>query len=1196
MTRSISALIFSLTAALCLSKPAFGFGGEDIYNGSPWHHEDITIFALSGDDEYYPNSAKFSAGAAESIAWHADNIDSYLYNPLFWAKGGADRDRTKAALVGFSDLAKLHFDDTFTNTGIQANWERYAAGTLIGLYWASLQGSNGDVAAAQSILGVSFHAVQDFYSHSSWVTDPGRRCHTYFQTSKDYRDNAPLYTGAYEKPESGAQIHHGAYSFSCSVWGREGLDSLLGTVCGAYSPVQNAGMCQSYRSCKGSQDVEMQFRNPLPLPNSATVYLHPKGIALDNTLLAKVQAKHRNLVDENGSFLKGRDGMHFKPDRCPAIIRSSNIRACSDDTQQVFAGVKDLAIRATIEWAEYLEGAMEKMGPKQADFWNRVKNQPTTEDQRAAQFEDFTKLPYQFLAAGPYPLGNPSVLDREAAYTANGWYLRLRIKTADSLFAGTNSDIYADVQMGETVQSVKLDYLPTNDPEGHTTNRILVYNDFEEDDDDVYTIGPFPERPSAIRLRNQDKGAGDVFAAIYNDLVNGIDHTLTDLRQIVIGFIGGNADYVGQKVKAYTVPELKALGNSATRKLEIRGGNEGDHDVIYTITKRPELVSADLRRKGYIGLRISLRSLHTIHESKVDRGTNSDEPFVLWQVSPLSGERNEQNFAYVSAPFEDMDDDEREDFPNRGSLVKDMVLPPQGMVVVAAKIFESDSENDFDRRTLLTEFVTGLDEATQRPKGEFLDALGASLAEDWTPQFIEAFAFQRGNYPVAGEVLQRTRLSEIGGGEASEYLTLDWSKQKQLLQSGAEPVLMLESDDPKANQLLEGEWFSTDYYCGERQSTQKVELRLSGNHGHIVHAYKADAPGDECVKTGEMTFRGRYLNGELTGKRRTVPPVYNRPKWQLFPDHPLDIEPNYLDPSIHPRLSLEGNWEIVWAGTDQPPVKATLHKGGGRSCVKGDGGCWYQFTRDEASPWSLEYHPSPAGAHMAQSVTVSSGGQIAVDWGYSHLGYWGGESELTAGSDDSITGGWAYGDDEQGGETWVRRRAVVKSVQVRNGDEVLSASVGTPLTIDTKYVPHDYTMRGNRSQITIDLYGDHMWGIQYAFIPWSTDLEIARMDYICAPGAAYAAHSWWSVCEGSGGTVGVRITMNVWDQAETKLHKLMFNGEEIPFKLNVIGEPQRYPKWEDLKMRLTTCGLFEEFDRDRKEHPIRLVRADPDKH
>src|SRR5687767_5105883 len=213
------AVVLAICATLVGTGGALGFGGEDVVDGSPWHHEDTTIRALYGPVWFVQSgfpatsdcprsprdivggpdyeAAGFSIEAACSVAWHADFIDAYLYNPVWWAQGGFSR--FKAAMVGHPELVKLHFDDTFTTNGIRANWERYGAGTLIGLYWASLR---GDVAAAHNLLGVSVHAVQDFYAHSNWADDPARRCGTWLQSEVDDRDAMTLYSGAYELPEA----------------------------------------------------------------------------------------------------------------------------------------------------------------------------------------------------------------------------------------------------------------------------------------------------------------------------------------------------------------------------------------------------------------------------------------------------------------------------------------------------------------------------------------------------------------------------------------------------------------------------------------------------------------------------------------------------------------------------------------------------------------------------------------------------------------------------------------------------------------------------------------------------------------------------------------------------------------------------------------------------------------------------------
>ncbi|MEQ9314905.1 MAG: hypothetical protein RLN72_03575, partial [Henriciella sp.] len=346
-------LACALAGSIVISASAWGFGGEDIAQGNPWHHENITYRALTGKEAPYDNPpVKFSTQAAEAIAWHADYIDSYLYNPVFWAEGAVDAfkaeedeyqtsayKRTKAALVGFEDLAKLHFDDTFSNSGLQSNWERYAMGTLIGLVWASELPEEEGIAAGHHILGVSFHAVQDFYSHSSWETDTRHRCLTYFETPKTVRDGLSLFSGAYEKPISGAPAHHGAYSLSCSVLRGENMDPVLGSLCGGISPIQNTSMCDKFRACQGAGQVVARLEDPIT-DGQTTIWTNPPGIALDNTALARAQAPNRSLISADGRFADGRDGLHFPKDRCSTIVASEGGTVCQDgvDADLVFAG------------------------------------------------------------------------------------------------------------------------------------------------------------------------------------------------------------------------------------------------------------------------------------------------------------------------------------------------------------------------------------------------------------------------------------------------------------------------------------------------------------------------------------------------------------------------------------------------------------------------------------------------------------------------------------------------------------------------------------------------------------------------------------------------------------------------------------------------------------------------------------------
>ena len=782
------------------SSPAASFGGEDILEGQPWHHENITERALAGDQLFYSvlagdgprfeviyDGAGFTAGAADSVAWHADFLDSYLYSPLWWAQGALGGlagliQRLKASLVGQVELAKLHFDDTFTSAGIRDNWERYADGTLIGLYWASL---SGDVAAAHHILGVSVHAVQDFYSHSNWVDDPGRNCFTWLQIEPEERNSMSLYAGAYELPLAGAPAHHGAYSMLCSLVRGEVVDVVLDIVCAGLSPFQNTSLCEEWRFCSAATEVEIMAGGRLA---ENVVRLQPPGIALDTTWLTRAQAQNRGLVTPEGDFTPIIEGMYFPPEQCRAITGANADRddVCTTDADLVFANAKDLAIRATTEWVQYIEEAMIAMG--QGEFWARIKREGTDQQSREAQFEDFSKLGYQFLTAGPYPVANSTVLDIEAALnvaqTSSGWYLRLGVATASALFSGTNADIYAEVRGAFGTERVLLDYLPTTYQFGRTNNPLLVYNDFEAGDDDVYTIGPFAGRPEALRFVNESADAGDVLAALWTDFANAVDFTLTDTRRDLITFIAGKADYVGTASHFLTATEISE-GLTATEgqpggvailyTLSVDGGIQGNHDFTYRLRPVPGILTEEERLAGWLGVEVQAWRLTTIDESTVDRFSLSDEPFIMFVVSPLNG-LGDRSHAFMSDPIGGMNSLDHYVFPRTTSSAYTFKLPPgSGGVALSIRIFEHDEDTQEDRQFLLREFQAGFDRETLRPADRFEYELGRLLSPDWVAESVEVFAFLRGTIPEAGAVLTPTRLGTIEGGSQSEWLTLDWT-------------------------------------------------------------------------------------------------------------------------------------------------------------------------------------------------------------------------------------------------------------------------------------------------------------------------------------------------------------------------------------------------------------------------------------
>src|SRR4028118_2028458 len=100
MKRILSIFGAMLAASAVQSQTVHAFSGEDPVFGHPWYHEKLTreaakeagfSFNSTKDDEDEKNDKRELDGAAEALAWHADYIDSYLYNPVWWGQGEIGR-------------------------------------------------------------------------------------------------------------------------------------------------------------------------------------------------------------------------------------------------------------------------------------------------------------------------------------------------------------------------------------------------------------------------------------------------------------------------------------------------------------------------------------------------------------------------------------------------------------------------------------------------------------------------------------------------------------------------------------------------------------------------------------------------------------------------------------------------------------------------------------------------------------------------------------------------------------------------------------------------------------------------------------------------------------------------------------------------------------------------------------------------
>jgi hypothetical protein len=762
------------------------FGGEDPVNGgvagdptSGWYHELITRdgAAATGPNARWavPDPARGIAPgstAADSIAWHADYLDSYLYNPLWWFNlgNGGGLGRLGVALMARPELTKMHFDDLTSTSQIRTMWRRYLGGTVAALVWAA---EHNDVDAARNAIGTSLHAMQDFYSHSSWMDSAERRTKTWFEAGTpvlelarreprptrrplgsplplhdlaeplplreaavrdrltgilgrrlsivgaDPRPGWDLFTGMYEVGLQHGYKSHGKYAYDCTVY-RALPIGLRDAATAVLSFVGMEDVAHRWRSCTG--DASAPATPPalagVPAPPGILV-LAPTGIALDNKWMAEISRSNRSMDD---TTLTG---------------------------EQLFAIARGLATRTTSQWLEELD----RIGRSHLElinvgFWDRVKNQgrqspgatsaaapnpPTPGDIR--QYEDPAQQPFTIISAGQYP--------PDPTETGDGWWLRVTLGTSTQALSGTNADIVLKC----SGQEFLLDHGRLRSPTGSwSENRLLEWDDFEAGSRAAYVVGPFAALPSQIILANRAASAGAIVAAAWNDFTEALSGVIEAIGDVLLSLVGGHADLVGNGQQPWTWAQLMQIagqGFPGQGLIDVDGGTEGHYQLSYDLW---------VSRSGDdLFCQVTFRTLSCLRESDWDRFTAEDEPFVLALVSaPATG----QSTARMLGPYTGIDTG---DFATTSDAPPVFAVVRRGSgLIVAIQVMESDDETPAQRGALLSSFATKFAERSPAPRGEFLDALGTAQAPDWRIGDIEVFAFRRNGVVEAGMVLPRT--------------------------------------------------------------------------------------------------------------------------------------------------------------------------------------------------------------------------------------------------------------------------------------------------------------------------------------------------------------------------------------------------------------------------------------------------------
>lgn len=785
------------------------FGGEDMMLGNPWYHEVLSETAAE--------AFGFDTEAAHRIAWNADITDSYAYNPFYWfdplTSFGLEAavHRFKAAKSIGPDLVKVHNDDLFTTMQVVHTQYRYMTGCLVGLHWAAqiYEGTHSENAdalgAAHNILGVTFHAIQDFYSHSNWIDDAARRDSIFLDHSHDELSSMYLYTGAYE--EDGGIKSHGKYSILCSLVAGE-LGATISTVLDAYCSISlfdDTDVCIEYRDCDetGNAHVPGATVNGVTLPDNV-VYYAPPGINLDNSWQAEIGVQERG-IDLTGA--------------------------------EAFDLAKTMAKTASMKMLGIAESFMTAEG--HSDFWNMVKTTISAEEKEDS-FEKFNHFPFQFLSAGEYPV---------ASEDDDGYYLRVVLKTSSASNSGTDADILL-IADGQTFN---LDYMPG-------ASAMVAYNDFEAGDETVYTVGPFDTLPSQITLKNNAPDFGDILSSLGTAIAN----AFISFGEAVADAFTNTQDYIGTNSFTLEPSVLQAIpvGGFTTKTVSINGGDaEGAYQIRFTIYR---IASGSEQTDKY---KVRLSWFKCTDES--NEASWSDEPFMFTGVYAY-GRTTTKNFHY-SGVKTDTDKGETKyinyDFP---------VITfekPLGAIVVTMQMWESDNEG-YDRRMEIYNDFKGQEDAGESTG--FFENVGAAIAADWKLDWINVYAFQRGQSSVqAGPVLFDGTDRWIEGGHSHTW-TLDASGMTQLSTlsdhfSSEAGAYCVEDSDCNSGTCVNGR-------CPDETATHWDALTevSSGQYGYTVnhHISGLCADGSEAATTytgvtcgdHQIVWNSMATAGGLAGK------------------------------------------------------------------------------------------------------------------------------------------------------------------------------------------------------------------------------------------------------------------------------------------------------------------------------------------
>jgi hypothetical protein len=181
-----SQALLLLLAIVTIPKPAQAF--------DTGHHFDLTQDAMQ--DQGF---GKTSIEVAQLENWLTDYYDRSL-NTQFR-----------------SETNKLHFDDLYNTRQVSNYWGNFTVNTKNAIQQATRE---KNALKLLTVMGISLHAVQDFYTHSNWAEQHPSNTSTRYRTETWFdnfdRRDAPgglnIYTGAVSGPAPAGHPRHGGYN------------------------------------------------------------------------------------------------------------------------------------------------------------------------------------------------------------------------------------------------------------------------------------------------------------------------------------------------------------------------------------------------------------------------------------------------------------------------------------------------------------------------------------------------------------------------------------------------------------------------------------------------------------------------------------------------------------------------------------------------------------------------------------------------------------------------------------------------------------------------------------------------------------------------------------------------------------------------------------------------------------------------